>query len=201
MTNITGLPAPFDFAPSQEWDGNDGSWSTFIVRVGTPAQTFRVLPSTAGHETWVPVPEGCPPDERQDCGDLRGAYPFQGQDSGFLANASSTWDLIGLYDLSLEANLNYTGNGMYGFDSVGAMVDGGLELTDMVVAGIATKDFFLGSFGLGPRPANFSNFEHPQPSFIKTLKDQSKIPSLSYAYTAGASYSELNFSSGASSAN
>ena len=37
--------------PSQIWDGNDGAWSTFIIRIGTPAQYFRVLPSTNSEET------------------------------------------------------------------------------------------------------------------------------------------------------
>jgi hypothetical protein len=190
MANDT-IPAPFVFQPSQVWDGDDGSWSTFIIRVGTPAQTFRVLPSTAGQETWIPVPEGCLASDPENCGDRRGVYPFQGKELGFQYNASSTWKNIGLYDLILETNLNYTGNGLYGFDTVGTMVDGGLVLEQQIVAGIATKDFLLGVLGLGPKPSNFSNFEHPQPSFVQTLKDQNKIPSLSYAYTAGAPYRKL----------
>jgi hypothetical protein len=190
MANNT-IPAPFVFSPSQEWDGNDGSWSTFIIRVGTPPQTFRVLPSTAGQETWIPVPEGCLSTDPTNCGDLRGVYPFQGTQSGFQANASSTWKTIGLYDLILEETLNYTGNGLYGFDTVGTMVDGGVVLDKQVVAGIATKDFFLGVLGLGPKPSNFSNFEHPQASFMQSLQDQKKIPSRSFGYTAGAPYREF----------
>ncbi|OCL08205.1 acid protease [Glonium stellatum] len=189
-TNVI-IPAPFVFSPSQAWDGNDGSWSTFIIRVGTPEQDFRVLPSTAGQETWVPVPDGCLSSDPSNCGTLRGVYPFNGQQStGFQYNQSSTWKLIGLYDLMLEQQLNYTGNGIYGLDTVGLMLQnsGGLSLTGQVVAGIATKEFYLGIFGLGPKPANFSNFDYPQPSFMHTLKEQDKIPSLSYAYTAGASY-------------
>jgi len=189
-TNVV-IPAPFVFSSSQAWDGNDGSWSTFIIRVGTPEQDFRVLPSTAGQETWVPVPEGCLSSDPSNCGTLRGVYPFDGQQStGFQYNQSSTWKLIGLYDLMLEQQLNYTGNGLYGLETVGLMLQnsGGLNLTSQIVAGIATKDFYLGIFGLGPKPANFSNFEYPQPSFMHTLKGQNRIPSLSYSYTAGASY-------------
>ena len=61
-----------------------------------------------------------------------------------------------------------------------------------VVAGIATQDFYLGSFGLGPKPVNFSNLEFPVTSFMMSLKNLGKIPSISYGYTAGASYSEYS---------
>ena len=184
-------PPPFVFAPSQAWDGNDGSWSTFILRVGTPEQNFRVLPSTMSNEILIPVPDGCISSDPSDCGSRRGVYPFDGEQStGFQYTKSSSWELIGLYDLALETELNYTGNGMFGYDNVGLQIQnsGGLNLTKQVVSGIATKDFYLGIFGLSPKPSNFSDFDYPQPSFMRTLKDQNKIPSLSYAYTAGASY-------------
>lgn len=187
----SNAPEPFVFAASQTWDGNDGRWSTFIVRIGTPEQNFRVLPATSGHETLIPVPEGCTDSDPSDCGSLRGAYPFNGQDSsGFLVNASSTWNNIGLYTLNLEDDLGMNDNGLYGFDTVGLTLQnsGGLTLEKQVVAGIATKNFYLGNFGLGPKPSNFSDFEYPQPSFMRSLKDQNKIPSLSFAYTAGAAY-------------
>lgn len=51
-----------------------------------------------------------------------------------------------------------------------------------------TKDYYLGIFGLGPKPSNFSDFANPQPSLMQTMKDREKIPSISFAYTAGASY-------------
>lgn len=186
------MVAPFSFAPSQAWDGNDGSWSTFIVRVGTPSQDFRVLISTAGQETWIPVPEGCTPDDPSDCARTRGVLPFNGEyTDGFLKNESSTWDQIYIADLNLESALGYDGNGDYGFETVGLQVEnsGGPTLEHQVVAGIADKDFYLGIFGLGPKPANFSNFDHPEPAFMPTLKNNSLIPSLSYGYTAGAPYS------------
>lgn len=187
----SSVPDAFVFSPSQAWDGNDGRWSTFIIRVGTPEQNFRILPSTSGQEIFIPVPEGCTSDDPSNCGSLRGAYPFNGKESsGFQTNVSSTWKDIGLYNLLLEQKLNYTGNGMYGFDTVGLMLQnsGGLNLTNRVVAGIATKDFYLGIFGLGPKPSNFTDFDYPQPSFMRSLRDENKIPSLSFAYTAGASY-------------
>ena len=189
--NKTTMPAPFVFAPSQAWDGNDGSWSTFTIRVGTPEQNFRVLPSTMGNEIFIPVTEGCIESDPLDCGSLRGVYPFEGEaSSGFQPTKSSSWEMIALYNLALETELNYTGNGMYGYDTVGLQIQnsGGLTLKKQVIAGIATKDFYLGLFGLSPKPSNFSDFDHPQPSYMRTLKDQNMIPSLSYADTAGASY-------------
>ncbi|RDW59437.1 hypothetical protein BP6252_12524 [Coleophoma cylindrospora] len=187
----TTVPAAISFAPSQEFQGNDGPWSTFVITVGTPAQVFHVLITTAGQETWVPVPEGCLSTDPSDCGALRGALPFDNVPSnGFDVNASSTWEAINLYELGLDSDLNYTGNGEYGFDTVGMQVpnSGGLNLTHQVVAGIATKDFYLGIFPLGPKPTNFTNFDNPQPSYLWTLKNQSYIPSLSWGYTAGAKY-------------
>lgn len=57
-----------------------------------------------------------------------------------------------------------------------------------VVGGLAAKDFYLGEFGLGPKPTNFTDFDQNQPSFMWSLKNQSMIPSLSWGYTAGAQY-------------
>lgn len=31
-------------APSQGFEGLDGTWSTFALQIGTPPQTIRVLP-------------------------------------------------------------------------------------------------------------------------------------------------------------
>lgn len=49
-------------------------------------------------------------------------------------------------------------------------------------------DYYIGMLGLNPRPTNFSDFNHPQPSYLSLLYENSKIPSLSYSYTAGAQY-------------
>lgn len=173
------LICPTDLASRE---GNDGPWSSFTVQVGTPAQDVRVLISTAGTETWVVVPEGCGSDAPSNCATLRGEE--------FNINASSTWTANNFYGLELESNLGYTGNGEFGFDTVGLswQGSGGPSLEHQVVAGIAADDFWLGTFGLTPRPTNFSNFNDPQPSFMQKLKNESMIPSLSWAYHAGAPY-------------
>jgi hypothetical protein len=189
--NNTSVPAPFVFAPSQAFHGNDGRWSSFIVRIGTPEQNFAILPSTAGHETIIPMPEGCTADDPTNCAELRGVYPFNGETAtGFQTNASSTWNSIGLYTLDLGDRLGLDGNGLYGLEKVGLQLQNsnGLTLDGQVVAGIATKNHYIGSFGLGPKPSNFSTYDNPVPSFMRTLRDKRMVPSLSYGYTAGAAY-------------
>ncbi len=172
---------PF-FVSDSPREGNDGPWSTFTVQVGSPAQNVRLLISTAGTATWVILPEGCPTGSRAECVNLRGQQ--------FNWNASSSWQFNDYYDLVLQSNLGYAGSGAFGFDRValGWQGDGGPVLDHQVVAGIATEDFWLGSFGLTPRPTNFTDFNGPQPSFLQTLQNKSEIPSLSWSYTAGASY-------------
>ena len=138
--------------------------------------------STAGSATWVVDPQGCPIDGIPDCTKQRGQV--------FNSNDSTSYEFNDYFELVLETNLNYTGSGAFGFDTVGVgwQGDGGPVLEHQVVAGIATEDFWLGHFGLTPRPTNFSNFNDPQPSFMQTLKTKSMIPSLSWSYTAGAPY-------------
>jgi hypothetical protein len=176
-----------NLAPSQHWDGNDGLWSTFAIQVGTPAQSFRVLPSTAGQETWIPVPEGCTLADPRDCSHLRGA-----SHTLFHSNISSTWKELGISELLLDKELGYEGNGLYGLDTVSLQVpkSNGVTLQSQVIAGIATNDFYLGSFGIGPKPSNFTSLDYPISSSMQSLKSQEKIPSISYGYTAGASYRE-----------
>lgn len=164
----------------------------FIIRVGTPEQTFSVLPSTVNQQTWVPVPEGCDSTRVgniSSCGDSRGVWPFENVDSlGFQTNRSSTWRDIGLYTLFIEEHLGIDGNGLFGYDSVG-LGKSGITTENQVVAGIATTNYWLGSLGLGANYTNFSEDERPS-SLLRTFKDSEKIPSLSYGYTAGAPYSK-----------
>ena len=43
--------------------------------------------------------------------------------------------------------------------------------------------------GMNVKPNNFSEFDNPQRSLIKTMKEENYIPSSSYGYTTGAYYS------------
>lgn len=200
--------APIVVPPSESWlsssisnmlnftetsrDGNDGPWSTFVFQVGTPPQTVKLLPSTASYETWVIALEGCQAGDLTDCHTLRGEL--------YNYNASSTWDpnlantTTDIYPLDLDLELGYTGNGRYGFDDItlGYIGSGGMTLNNQSIAGIATKSYFLGLFGLTPRSKNFTSFNDPIPSFMQSLQAQSKIPSLSWSYTAGNQYRMLH---------
>ncbi|MCJ1455419.1 hypothetical protein MMC28_005774 [Mycoblastus sanguinarius] len=183
----TGVPAPISIPASQDFVGNDGPWSSFTLQIGSPAQDVEVLISTAGFQTWAVVPQGCTSSDPTNCATLRGGE--------FVPSQSSTWKqnnvtANGTFNLEIEANLGYSGNGEYGYDTVilGWQGSGGPSLDQQIIAGIATPEFWLGIFGLSPLPTNFTNFNHPVPSFISTLKEKSMIPSLSWSYTAGNQY-------------
>lgn len=83
---------------------NDGAgqWSTFIVDVGTPPQTGRVIFSSAGDETWLVVGAGCPSTYPTGCPENRGGQ--------FSPANSTSWVNIDLSTLRLEENLGYIGN-------------------------------------------------------------------------------------------
>lgn len=190
------MPDPIAWRPSVHWDGNDGHWNTFLVSVGQPVQSFRVLPSTSGQETWVPGPQGCiaASSDPAYCGFLRGAQPVNGlNSSGFQQNASTSWNLVGTYSLgATEEALNYSANGLYGYDTVtmqNVSLGANLSLAHRVVANVPDLfQYWLGAFGLGPQSTNFSNFNDAAPSFFGGLNDQ--LPSLSWSYTAGAYYEQ-----------
>ncbi|KAF2798914.1 acid protease [Melanomma pulvis-pyrius CBS 109.77] len=187
------IPKPYVVPASQEFDGNDGSWSTFKISVGTPGQDFRVLPSTKSGETYVIVPEGCIEGiDGPNCSNLRGAEVFQSSQSpGFQVNMSSSWSTIGQYSVDLEERLNYTGQGLFGFDTVslGSAADkSSLSLDHQVVAGVADLDYYMGNLALGTPDSSFSSLSQSIDSFLFQLRNSTKIPSLSFSYTAGAKY-------------
>ena len=148
---------------------------------------------------WVVRPEGCTLANPNitSCEDSRGLT--------FNPNKSTSWnterlDNNGLFQLTTyyEGFLNLTGNAYYGFDTLTLGVPGAElpSLDNQIIAGIATNDYWLGYLGLSPIPFNFSSqddatsMRDPQPSFLSSLKNQSLIPSLSWGYTAGASYQQ-----------
>lgn len=155
--------------------------------MGNPPQTLRVLASTTIPETWVVAVGGCTPQDGSGCRNSRGNL--------FNKTISTTWEGKGIFELGAERNLNFTefDNGDYGNDtlSIGYNGSGGLSLDRQVIAGIATKHFYLGYLGLTPRPVNFSETESSA-SYLSNLKAQSKIPSLSFGYSAGAYYRKFN---------
>ncbi|KAJ9136613.1 Acid protease [Pleurostoma richardsiae] len=184
-------PKAVIISASEYFEGNDGPWSTFNIRVGTPEQDIRVLVSTASPESMVALSEyGCstavfatvPPD----CAVSRGNL--------FNLNQSSSWHDIGTYEINqngvgLEANLGYTQRAQFGLEHLAIGLTGP-SLDNQTIAGIATPEpFYLGIFGLNNQPVNFSTLgNYSSPSFLTTLKETNTIPSLSWSYTAGAQY-------------
>lgn len=179
--------APIEVPPSQDFDGPDGPWSSFVIQVGTPSQTVKVLISTANYQTWAILPQGCTSKDPSSCETSRGGIFRPDQSHTWAQNNLST---NGTFSFGLESDLGYFSNALYGYDTVtlGWQGSGGPSLQHQVVAGLATKDFYLGLFGVNPRPSNFSDFDTTFPSFMTSLKRKSLIPSVSYAYTSGNQY-------------
>ena len=171
-------------------DGADGNWSSFPLRVGSSAQVMRVLPSTAGNAVWVVSPEGCLSGEAgtsptRSCSESRGEL--------FNASQSVSWKNLTDYTMGLETNLGLNDTADFGLDTVALGLSnstGGPYLDSSVVAAYETNDYYIGMFGLNQQPTNFSTFNNSYPSFLTALKSKNMIPSLSWAYTAGARYSK-----------
>lgn len=143
-----------------------------------------MLASTEIPETWVVDPSGCAKSDPTNCTTARGGV--------FNNTVSTSWVNKNIYALGAESNLGYTvnsDNGNYGFDTlrVGLPGDGNVSLDHQLIAGIATKDFFLGNLGLASRQLMFAD-KTQAPGFLSQLQSNNMIPSLSYGYTAGASY-------------
>ncbi|CAG8959462.1 hypothetical protein HYFRA_00001360, partial [Hymenoscyphus fraxineus] len=181
-------PTPVVVPTTGQWDGNDGSWSSFALQIGTPPQTVKVLASTAGTQTMVIAPEGCVPGDSSNCRKLRGEFFTYNESSTYsplLVNLSSN-----IYALTLESELGYTGKGRYGFDHISFSWQSrdGIIVKNQTVAGVATKDFYMGLLGLTPNPSNFGSYNNPIPSLMENMRNMSLIPSISWAYTAGNQY-------------
>ena len=193
-------------------EGNDGPWSSFHLRVGTPEQSVRVLVSTASPQSMVVLSDdGCatsafsgasaPPN----CAVSRGSL--------FNPNESSTWNKVGRYSINgdgvgLEANLGYHADVTFALETMAVGLNG-RRFENQTVAGLsAAEPFYLyvlrgkvngrvlmlrsGVLGLNNQPVNFSSLgNYSASSYLTTLKEEGVIPSLSWSYTAGAQYRRL----------
>lgn len=190
----------------------DGSWSTFNIRVGTPAQSVRVIVSTNSPDTLVVLPGGCttkaiPRGVPTNCVFSRGGT--------FNETLSKTWYFQGNYGINggnygFEANLEHNLNAEYGLETIGLGYQAGVDaptLNNQTVAAFAlpspfylyVSDFAIiiiegtdcsrGIFGIGTQAVIYDTFgNYSVPSFFQQLKIQNLIPSLSWSYTAGANY-------------
>lgn len=192
------VPAPLQVRPAQSFDGFDGRWSTFVLGAGTPPQNFRVLPATQVSESWVVSSAGCiAGTDPTDCFTRRGGEAFNGNPpQGFMGNASSTWNQIGLYGVNQESNLGISGTAEFGTDVVslnGGNSSGGVSLPSQIVGSVPDKAYFLGAVGLSARPSQFSSGANSKKSLIENLYDAKLIPSVSFGYTAGAYYGDSKY--------
>ena len=141
----------------------------------------------------VILPEGCTTANPglSNCANERG-YLFSSNES--ISWSTSRLPNEGLFNLITfeEGLLGLTGNANYGFDTItlGLQGSGLPTLQKQLVAGIATNNYWLGSLGLSPVPFNFTDLNDPIPSLLTNLKTEGHIPSLSWGYTAGASYQD-----------
>ena len=178
LATATPNPAAISIPVRTDWFGYDGNWSPVSVRVGTPPQWVDLFVSTASQETWVVGNGGC--DGTTECLSKRGGV--------FQSNASSTWIDQGPFVLGLDPQLGFGGAGIYGFDNIS--LSDSVSVPSQVVGIINTTDYWLGFFGLGVEPTNFTSAD--KPTFLDSMVEtMSLIPSHSYGYTAGAYYRML----------
>ena len=126
-----------------------------------------------------------------DCGGQRGVEVFKSRPSpGFQKNESTTWQEVGIYRMGLGANLGLTGNAYYGYDNFGlgsSQDSDAIKVEKLTVAAYATPDFWVGQLGLSMFPIIMGETERPH-SLLARLKEEGRIPSLSFGYQAGAPY-------------
>lgn len=157
-----------------------------MVEIGSPPQKTRVLPSTSISALLVVEPEGCDTStDPNDCSERRGGF--------FDSDRSSTWLQKSILELpiAVEKPWGYSGNGSYGFDMIRFQdLEGdNLTLPEGIVSAYATKDFFLGFLGLTQHNLYVGDFNStPIPSIFAQLTEIGEVGSLSWGYTAGASY-------------
>lgn len=139
--------------------------------------------SWQAYQMWVIHPSGCVAGDTK-CVDRRGGT--------FNTSASQSWQQEGLYTLGIESHLGLGGNAYAGFDVVGLGGTGeeGPTLKNATVADLAVNDYYMGLLGVNPKRTNWTGFalEDGSPSFMSQLKEQGRIASVSFAYTAGAPY-------------
>ncbi|KAF8253927.1 acid protease, partial [Wilcoxina mikolae CBS 423.85] len=173
--------------------GNDGNWSTFSIRIdNNPNEQYaRVLPATDSFETWIVSVQACRKNDTL-CISQRG---------GSLNTTNSTsWEAQGPYQLEMSSYLfNYSNpkwgtnfslppRGDYGLATLGLTRQStGPTLKKQVVATFQAVGFYLGFFGLASDDTDFGDgIKHP--SYLTSLYNESKIPSMSWGYQAGAAY-------------
>ena len=91
---------------------------------------------------------------------------------------------------NIEANLGYSLNGEFGFDTVSLGLPGtnAPTVSSQLIAGIASTQFYVATLGIHPQATNLTDFTNPLPSLLTNMKTAGLISSISWAYTAGSFY-------------
>lgn len=109
----------------------------------------------------------------------------------FDLSKSTSWTNEGFYYLGADSQLENPGYtveayGQYGLDDI-TFGTTGVTLQDSIVASINTTEYWLGFFGLGIVPGNFTNVTSLS-AISGLVEKDGAIPSHSYGFTAGAKY-------------
>jgi hypothetical protein len=210
-------PVAFPVQPSRQFLGNDGSWSTFLINVGSPAQQFSAFVSTSSFGTWLAGPDACSDvadstvKQHPDCFTLRGST----QNAAWNSGNSNTYKGLGNYVLELNSDLSlatsfgpspissnypgavYNSTAKLGLDGVSLLSNDAkgspITANNSLVYGIVDQSTWVSTFGVGDGTTQLDNDQSKFPSLLDTYANQSIIPSKSWGYTAGAYYSKSHF--------
>lgn len=176
------------FNPSFYWEGNDGNWSTFALRIGTPPQLIHVLPSTSGSSIWAVDPLGCE-EGFTDCPERRGNLFTRPDSSTFENKTTPEGQFFGL-SFDPENSLGYNGTAVVGSDIVALGNEGNVTglFNSQLVAVYADKFPWVGLMGLELQDETVVDSNDRNPSLLGRLNSTGTIPSAYWAYTAGAAW-------------
>ncbi|KAF1820183.1 uncharacterized protein K489DRAFT_48539 [Dissoconium aciculare CBS 342.82] len=197
------MPNAISIAPSQEFEGNDGNWSTFSIVVGTGPKQQRILPATSSEYVALVSPLGCVntfnAGPSTACEFSRGGTP-----SLFNTSNSLTWTKLTAADGSKNFYLPFDSEqklGNAGPGQVPASV--GLDtvafdllpssrtpnLTSQVVAVYNAVNPWIGMLGVRGIPNHLPLADSTsQTSVLQALKAAGTVPSVYFGYTAGKYY-------------
>lgn len=180
-----------DVPPSLLWEGSLGPWSSFLLRIGTPATRITVLPATSKSNIWAVLPSICPNlTALDDCESFRGGL-FDPKDSKTYQKIVGEEPLFEL-PFNTEESLGYEGNASFGTDVVGiggADANGHFLQQQAIATFALTRPFMAGGLlGLSDQPLNVTGIQDRHESPLSTLRQTKQIPSSFYGYNAGARY-------------
>lgn len=164
------------FSPSGR-DGDEGRWSSFSVALGTPAQNIRMLISTSNSASWAVLPPRDSVCQREKCNDEEGTVFEPRNSSSWRRSGSDTYEnntcVVGTDDLRIGSAGNASGP----------------ILRAQTIVGCQTAiPSSIGMLGLSPFFAGNSTNSSSLRGILQSLRSSNLIPSMSYSYTAGASY-------------